>query len=304
MTAQQRTEAALPGRVRSEAAGGVLGRLWRNDAVRRFRRHRAAQVGAAVIAVMALLGLLAPVIAPYGPEEVDLAAAFQGPSARHLFGADSIGRDIFSRVLYGARYSLTIGLVSVGVGLLIGLPLGLLSGYRGGRFDAVVMRVVDILFSFPTILLALIVVTVFGTGLFKAMIAIGIAQMPVYARLTRAVVLKLRSLDYVEAAHALGARERRILAAHILPNAVGPIVVESTLQLASAILSAAYLGFLGLGAEPGTPEWGTMLSEGRNFLVAAPHVTIFPGLAIVFAILSLNLVGDGLRDALEPRLKR
>lgn len=272
--------------------------------IRRFRRHRAAQAGLVVILLFALVAIFANWIAPYGAEELDLSASLSGPSAAHWFGADSVGRDIFSRVIYGARYSLTVGFISVGVGLMIGVPIGLISGYRGGWLDAVVMRVVDILFSFPTILLALIVVTIFGTGLFKAMVAIGIAQMPIYARLTRAMVLKVRTLEFVEASRAVGGSDLRILWRHVLPNAVAPIIVESTLQLASAILSAAYLGFLGLGAEPGTPEWGTMLSEGRNFLAAAPHVTIYPGVTIIVVVLALNLFGDGLKDAFEPRLKR
>jgi peptide/nickel transport system permease protein len=278
--------------------------FWRGPTMRRFRRHRAAQVGAAVIGLFILIGLLAPLIAPYGEDALDLGASLRPPTADHWFGTDAVGRDIFSRVLYGARISLTIGLVSVGVGLLVGLPIGLVSGFRGSWLDALIMRIVDVLFAFPVILLALMVIAIFGSGLYNAMLAIGISQMPIYARLTRAVVLKVRVLDYVEAARAVGANDLRLLRRHVFPNSVSPLIVESTLQLASSILAAAYLGFLGLGAEPGTPEWGTMLADGRNFLQAAPHVTIFPGLAIVVVVLAFNLFGDGLRDALEPRLGR
>jgi peptide/nickel transport system permease protein len=272
--------------------------------MRRFRRHRAAQVGGVVIALFALLGLLAPLAAPYAEDALDLGSSLRPPSADHWFGTDAVGRDIFSRVLYGARISLTIGLVSVGVGMLVGLPIGLLSGFRGGWLDALIMRVVDVLFAFPVILLALMVIAIFGPGLYNAMLAIGISQTPVYARLTRAVVLKVRVQEYVEAARTLGASDSRLLWRHVFPNTASPLIVESTLQLASSILAAAYLGFLGLGAEPGTPEWGTMLADGRNFLQSAPHVTIFPGLAVVVVVLAFNLFGDGLRDALEPRLRR
>ena len=285
-----------------ETVGGA--RLWRHPAVRRFRRHRAAVVGAAVLSLTAVVAALAPILAPYPAEGLDLANALQPPSTAHLFGTDAVGRDVFSRVLYGAGISLTIGLVSVSVGVVVGLPIGLIAGFRGGWLDIVIMRVVDVLFAFPVIVLALMVIAVFGPGLYHAMVAIGLAQMPIYARLMRAMVLKVRVNDYVEAARALGASDGRVLVRHILPNAVAPLIVESTLQLATAILSAAYLGFLGLGAEPGTPEWGTMLADGRNFLQSGPHVTIFPGLAVVMVVLAFNLCGDGLRTALEPRLER
>ncbi|HEX2185677.1 MAG TPA: ABC transporter permease [Chloroflexota bacterium] len=295
---------ALVGGSSTTPEGAVASGFRQSPMMRRFRRHQGAQAGALVLLVFALLALLAPVMAPYSPEGLDLANSLQAPSAAHWFGTDAVGRDIFSRVLYGARISLTIGLVSVGVGVLVGLPTGLISGFRGGWLDAVIMRFVDILFSFPVILLALMVIAILGPGLYNTMLAIGIAQIPIYARLMRAMVLKVRVQDYVEAAHAVGASEPRILWRHVLPNAVSPIIVESTLQLATAILSAAYLGFLGLGAEPGTPEWGTMLADGRNFLQSAPHVTIFPGLAMVVVVLAFNVFGDGLRDALEPKLRR
>jgi ABC-type dipeptide/oligopeptide/nickel transport system permease subunit len=274
------------------------------EAIRRFRRHRAAVVGAAMLVATALVAVLAPVVAPYPAEGLDLANALQPPSAGHFFGTDVVGRDVFSRVLFGAGISLTIGFVSVAVGAVVGLPVGLVAGFWGGKLDIGLMRVVDVLFAFPVIVLALMVIAVFGPGLYNAMLAIGLAQMPIYARLTRAMVLKVRINDYVEAARCVGASDARLVTRHVLPNAVAPLIVESTLQLATAILSAAYLGFLGLGAEPGTPEWGTMLADGRNFLQVAPHVTIFPGLAVVALVLAFNLCGDGLRTALEPRLDR
>jgi ABC-type dipeptide/oligopeptide/nickel transport system permease subunit len=257
-----------------------------------------------VLVATAVVAALAPVVAPYPAEGLDLANALQAPSLAHVFGTDVVGRDVFSRVLYGAGISLTIGFVSVAVGLAVGLPLGLAAGFWGGKLDIALMRVVDVLFAFPVIVLALMVIAVFGPGLCNAMLAIGLAQMPIYARLTRAMVLKVRVNDYVEAARAVGASDGRLVTRHVLPNAIAPLIVESTLQLATAILSAAYLGFLGLGAEPGTPEWGTMLADGRSFLQVAPHVTIFPGLAVVALVLAFNLCGDGLRTALEPRLDR
>ena len=232
---------------------------------------------------------------------MQLGASLASPSRVHLFGTDSLGRDVLSQTIYGARVSLTIGFVSVGLALLGGVPLGALSGYAGGWLDRVAMRGVDVLVSFPTILLAIIVITIFGPGLVNAMIAIGIAQIPLYARLVRGAVLRVKALDYVAAARAVGSGDGRILWRHVLPNCPAPVLVQSTLFFATAILSAAYLGFLGLGAQPPTPEWGTMLSKARDFLRVAPHVSVFAGLTIMLTVLGLNLLGDGLRDVLDPR---
>lgn len=273
----------------------------RSPALRRLLRHRGAAAGGLVALLFVLIAGLAPWLAPYEPEAIRLGANFQPPSWRHPFGTDSLGRDVLSQVIYGARISLSIGFVSVALAMLGGVPVGAVAAYRGGWPDRLLMRGVDVLVSFPTILLAIIVITIFGPGLFNAMIAIGIAQVPLYARLTRGAVLRVKALDYVDAARAAGLSEWRILWRHIAPNCLPPLIVQSTLMFATAILSAAYLGFLGLGAQPPTPEWGTMLSKARDFLRVAPHVSIFPGLTIMVTVLGLNLLGDGLRDVLDPR---
>jgi peptide/nickel transport system permease protein len=266
----------------------------------RLARHRGACVGATVALGFALVALLAPWLAPYDPETIALAANLQAPSGGHPFGTDSLGRDVLSRTIWGARISLTIGVVSVALAMLGGVPLGALAAWRGGWADRTIMRAVDVLLSFPTILLAIVVITIFGPGLGHAMLAIGVAQVPLYARLTRAAVLRVKILSFVEAARAAGCGEWRLLARHVLPNCLPPLLVQSTLLFATAILSAAYLGFLGLGAQPPTPEWGTMLAKARDFLRTAPHVSIFPGVTIMLTVLGLNLLGDGLRDVLEP----
>ncbi|MGF3499634.1 MAG: ABC transporter permease, partial [Candidatus Methanosuratincola sp.] len=226
------------------------------------------------------------------------------PSWQHPLGTDELGRDILSRIIYGTRISLTIGIVSVAVGLSLGVVLGAFSGYYGGWLDILIMRFIDIMMSFPTILLAIIVVTILGPGLYNAMVAVGVAQVPLYSRLVRGMILKLKGEDYVQAARALGANNFRIVSHHILPNCISPLLVQATLNIASAILSAAALGFLGLGAQPPTPEWGTMLSKGRLYMRVAPHISIFPGLAIMMTVLAFNLFGDGLRDALDPQMGR
>jgi ABC-type dipeptide/oligopeptide/nickel transport system permease subunit len=278
--------------------------LGASPAWRRFRRHRGAQVGLGVVLFFALLALFAPVVAPHSPTDADLAQRLAPRSASHWLGMDQQGRDLLSRIIYGGRVSLVIGVIAVGVAAVIGLPIGAVAGYRGGWIGQVLMTLIDILLSFPAILVAIIIVALFGPGIRNAMIAIGVSQMPVYARLIRGEVIKLRSETFVEAARAIGLSERRVLLRHVLPNAVGPIIVQSTLNLAGAILSAAYLGFLGLGAQPPTPEWGAMLSDGRTYLRTAPHVAIYPGLAVMLVVLGFNLFGDGLRDALDPRATR
>jgi peptide/nickel transport system permease protein len=267
-------------------------------------RHKGGVVGLAVILGFFALAIAAPLLTPYGEDAIDLAASLKAPSFAHWFGTDALGRDILSRCLFGARISLTIGLISVGIGTVLGLPVGAVSGFAGGQLDRLLMRGVDILMAFPPILLAIIVISIAGPGLSNAMIAIGVAQMPVYARLMRASTLKTREELYVEAARASGAPELMVLARHVVPNSLTPVIVQGTLSLASAILSAAYLGFLGLGAQPPTPEWGTMLSKGRDFLQSAPWASIFPGLFIMFSVLGFNLFGDGLSNALDPKFTR
>ena len=268
---------------------------------RRLARHGGARFGAAVALAFAMVAVLAPWVAPYDPEAIALGINLLGPSWNHPFGTDSLGRDVLSRTIWGARISLTIGFVSVGLAMVGGVPLGALSAWTGGWTDRLLMRAVDVLVSFPTLLLAIVVITIFGPGLGHAMLAIGLAQVPLYARLTRAAVLRVKVQNFVEAARASGAGEWRIVLRHVLPNCLPPLLVQSTLLFATAILSAAYLGFLGLGAQPPTPEWGTMLAKARDFLRTAPHVSIFPGLTILLVVLGLNLLGDGLRDVLDPQ---
>ena len=273
------------------------------DSVKRLAKNRTALVGLITIGAFLLAGLLAPVIAPYDPYDPHLPSKLARPSSEHVLGCDELGRDLLSRILYGARISLFIGTISVSLGLLVGAPLGAISGFYGGKVDLIIQRFIDILMAFPGILLAIMVVSVLGVGLWNAMIAIGVVSIPVYTRLVRGSVLAIREQEYVQAARAIGASDARIILRHIVPNALGPIIVQSSLQVASAILWAAGLGFLGLGARPPLPEWGAMLSRGRVFIRVAPHATIFPGLAIMLSVLGFNLLGDGLRDLLDPRLR-
>ncbi|HDI11431.1 MAG TPA: ABC transporter permease [Candidatus Acetothermia bacterium] len=273
------------------------------DIFKRLRRHRLAMVGLLIIVGFTLMALLAPWISPYDPLRGSLRKRLQPPSREHPLGCDELGRDLLSRIIYGARISLSIGVVSVGIGLLLGVPLGALSGYFGGTVDILTQRLVDIMMAFPGILLAIIIVAVLGPGLWNAMLAVGIASVPSFVRVVRGSVLELREREFIEAARALGTGHLNVIWRHILPNCIAPLIVLSTLQFASSILWAAGLGFLGLGAQPPTPEWGTMLGRARIYMRAAPHVTTFPGMAIMLAVLGFNLLGDGLRDALDPRLR-
>ncbi len=275
-----------------------LRRVWTQ-----FRRSLVGLLGLGIIVGFLLIGLLAPRIAPHDPYEVDFEASLRRPSAGHPFGQDELGRDVASRIIYGARISLVIGVIAVAIGIAVGVPLGALSGYYGGWPDLLTQRVVDIMLAFPGILLAIVIVAVLGVGLPQAMIAIGIVSIPVYARLVRAQTLAVRNQEFVEAARALGAGVGRIVARYILPNALPVIIVQSTLQVASAILTAAALGFLGLGAQPPAAEWGAMLSAARQYLRLAPHAVTVPGLAIMITVLGFNLLGDAVRDALDPRMR-
>jgi peptide/nickel transport system permease protein len=276
--------------------------LW-SDAFNRLRRNRAAVLGGIVVGLVALLALMAPLVAPFDPIKVNASEALQGPSLSHPFGTDQFGRDIFTRVLYGGQLSLRIGLVSVGIASLFGVSLGLLAGYFGGWVGSIIMRLVDMLLAFPGILLALAVVAILGPSLINVMIAVGIANIPQYTRLVRASVLSIKSSVYVEAARVIGCGDSRIMVQHILPNALASVIVMATLGVAGAILTGAGLSFLGLGVQPPTPEWGAMLSGGRDHLRNSWWITTFPGIAIMVTVLAINLLGDGLRDALDPRQK-
>lgn len=283
------------------------GGLW-SDAWRRLRRNPGAVIGFCLVALFVVVAVFAPLIAPEDPRAGDLSrlggACCPGPSAEHLFGVDQQGRDELSRIVYGARFSLLIGVVSVAVGLSLGLVLGSIAGYMGGIVDSVIMRLTDIMLSIPGLLLAIGIVAMLGPGLFQIMIAVGATQVPIFARLMRGSILAQRENDFVLAARAIGVPKRTILAAHILPNAISPVIVQGTLALATAIIDVAGLGFLGLGPQdPSTPEWGTMLTDTTRYLQTAPHLAIIPGVAIIISVLGFNLIGDGLREALDPKLR-
>ncbi|MGH8932353.1 MAG: ABC transporter permease [Egibacteraceae bacterium] len=278
---------------------------WR-DAWERLRRNPGAIVGAVVLATFVALAVFAPLIAPYDPGEqvAGLAATPPGPSAEHLFGLDDQGRDVFSRVVYGARFSLLIGIVSVAVGLSGGMALGAVAGTAGGITDTVIMRLMDILLSIPSLLLAIGLVTLLDRGLVQVMVAVGIVNIPVFARLLRGTMLGVRESDYVLAARAVGTPRGRLLLTHILPNSIAPVIVQATLATATAIVDVAGLSFLGLGpADPGLPEWGKILADNFTRMQASPHLVFFPGFAIVLSVLAINLIGDGLREAIDPRLR-
>ena len=269
--------------------------------LRAFLRHRGGVIGACLVFLFLLVALLADVVAPHDPLRQDLTNRLKPPSAEHLLGTDDFGRDVLSRVIHGSRVSLRLGIVAVLVALLVGGTIGLLAGYYGGAFDLLGMRVMDLMLAFPSILLSIVVVAILGPSLTNAMIAVGIMAVPQYARIVRGSVLAVRGLEYVQASRALGAADPRILARAILPNVTGPIIVTASLGLATAILDAAGLSFLGLGAQPPIPEWGSMLSQGRELVLVAPWVLTAPGVAVFLAVLGFNLVGDALRDLLDPR---
>ena len=274
----------------------MLGEIWRQ-----FRKQRLALVGGGILLVLLLMALLAPLLAPHDPLAQDLYKRLQPPSADHWLGTDDFGRDILSRIIYGSRISLRIGLLAISLALTFGTLFGLVAGYRGGVADMIIMRLMDLMLAFPSILLAIAIVAVIGPGIENAILAVSIVMVPQFARLVRSSVLIVREATYVEAARALGATESRLLFYSILPNCTAPLIVQATLGLGTAILDAAGLSFLGLGAQPPVPEWGAMLSGGRELLLQAPWVMTFPGLAIFAVVLGLNLFGDGLRDALDPK---
>jgi len=273
------------------------------DALRRLLRNKLAIVGMLIMGLFLLAAILAPVVAPYDPIQQELAMRRRPPSQEHLLGRDDLGRDILSRVIYGSRLSLQVGVMSVGFAIVIGAVIGAVSGYVGGWIDHLTMRLMDIMLAFPALLLAIAIVTILGPGLINMLYAIGIVSIPAYARVVRASVLSAKEQDYVLAARAVGVPPARILFRNIFPNCLTPLIVQGTLGIGTAILDAAGLSFLGLGAQPPQPEWGAMLGQGRYAMFTAPHIVVFPGLAIMLTVLGFNLLGDGLRDALDPKLR-
>lgn len=279
----------------------MAGDIWR-----RLLRNKMAVLGLIILTLLALSAIFADFIADYDTKVIaqDVVNRLQKPSAQHWFGTDEFGRDIFARIIHGGRVSLVVGLISISVSLVIGGCLGAFAGYYGGKVDNIIMRVMDIFLAIPSILLAITIVAALGTNLVNVMLAIGISYIPNFARIVRASVMSVKDQEFVESSRAIGASNATIIFREVIPNCMAPIIVQATLSVAGAILSTASLSFIGLGVQPPSPEWGAMLSGGRNFLRDAVHLTLFPGLAIVITILALNLLGDGLRDALDPRLKQ
>lgn len=277
--------------------------LWR-DVWYSLRRNVPAMVSLVVIVLLALVAIVtyvAPDILPYDPYQQDLSHSFEAPSAEHWFGTDQQGRDILCRILVGSQISLTVGLLSVAISLTIGVTLGAVAGYKGGVVDTVIMRVMDMMLAIPSILLAIAFMAALGQGIDKAIVAIGLVSIPEYARIVRSQVLAVKQSDYVAAARVIGDSDVTIIFRHVLPNVLPSIIVRATLGISSAILDAAALGFLGLGVQPPAAEWGDMLGRGRNYIFSAPHAMIFPGLAITVTVLAFNLLGDGIRDAIDPK---
>ncbi|WP_163100571.1 ABC transporter permease [Peribacillus alkalitolerans] len=267
-------------------------------------QNKAAMVGACIVAFYMLIALFAPILAPYDPYEINLPNKLQPPSFEHWMGTDDKGRDILSRIIYGSRLSMGVGFASVFFGAMFGITMGLIAGYYGKWVDSIISRILDVMLAFPGILLALAIISALGPSLINVTIAVGAFSVPLFARIVRGSTLEVKKLEYIDAIRSLGANDATIIFKHILPNIMSPIIVQGTLRLATAILSAAGLSFLGLGAQPPSSEWGTMLSSGRDFLFSAPHMALFPGLTISVLVLGFNIFGDGLRDALDPRMKK
>jgi len=274
------------------------------EAWQSFYRNKLALIGLAIVIFFIILALIAPVIAPYSYKEQVLTDRMQAPSSKHWFGTDDFGRDIFSRVIYGARISLWVGFSSVLGSVVVGTMLGIVAGYYGRWVDAIISRIFDIMLAFPSILLAIAVVAILGPSLQNALIAIAIVNIPNFGRLVRSKVLSVKQDEYIMAARAIGMKDSRILFRHILPNSISPVIVQASLAIATAIIEAAALGFLGMGAQAPTPEWGKMLADSKNYLMQAPWTLFFPGMAIMLTVLGFNLMGDGLRDAMDPKMKQ
>ncbi|TBL76464.1 nickel transporter permease [Paenibacillus thalictri] len=271
--------------------------------IRRFKKNKRAIAGGWMVAIFVIVAVFARWLAPYDPFEQNMEVILNLPSFSHPFGTDEYGRDILSRVMYGAQISLMVGIFGVIISALFGVALGTISGYFGGKTDMLIMRLIDIFMAFPSFLLALAIVSVLGPGMVNVMLAIGIFSVPTFARISRSSVLAVNNKEYIEAARSMGSGHIRIIFKHIIPNSIAPIIVLSTMRIATAILTASGLSFLGMGAQPPTPELGAMLSTGREFLRSAPHVSTIPGLAIMFIVLAFNMLGDGIRDALDPKMK-
>ncbi|MDD5800073.1 MAG: ABC transporter permease [Coriobacteriales bacterium] len=272
-----------------------------------LRGNKAALISLVVIAVLVVIAIvttLFPQVLPYDPYEQDLSASFQAPSAAHWFGTDQQGRDIFCRILVGTRISLSVGLLAVAISLVIGVTLGAIAGYKGGIVDTIIMRIMDMMLAIPSILLAIAFMAALGKGIDKAVVAIGLVSIPEYARIVRSQILSVKENDYVAAARVIGDKDSVIIMRHVLPNVAPSIIVRATLGISGAILDCAALGFLGLGVQPPAAEWGDMLGRGRNYIFSAPYTMIFPGLAITVTVLAFNLLGDGLRDAFDPKARR
>lgn len=278
--------------------GNQLRRMWYS-----FCKRKVAVLGLVIVLIYIIVAIFAPLMAPYDPVKQDLANMLQTPGPKHLLGTDEMGRDILSRIIYGARISMKVGFYAVGVAFVIGIPLGIFAGYFGGKVDLLIMRAMDVLLAFPGILLSIVFVSVLGPNLDNAILSVGIYTVPNFARMARGETLALRNSEFIEAARAMGSGDIRIVFSHILINIVSPMIVMGTLSFGTAIITTSGMGFLGIGAQPPTPEWGAMLSSGRQYLLVAPHVTTYTGLAILFLVLGLNLLGDGLRDVLDPKMK-
>ncbi|GAC1316971.1 MAG: ABC transporter permease [Chloroflexota bacterium] len=285
------------------ATASVIGRVARSSFLRRFRRNGIGMAGAIIVLMCVLVAILAPILAPYGPEETHPNWKLFWPNEYFLLGTDEFGRDILSRIIFGARISLQVGLLSVALALVIGASAGALAGFFGGWVDGAVMRSMDVLFAFPAILLAIGILAILGTGLANAILAIGIVYAPAFARLARASVLQLRDMEFVQAARVVGLGPFALLVRHVMPNTLAPLIVQTSFSLSTAILTEAALSFLGLGTPPSIPSWGSMLSASRRFVELDPWPAIVPGVAIMLLVLGFNLFGDGLRDVLDPRLR-
>lgn len=277
--------------------------LWKMT-LHSLKDSKAAMAGFAILCLMILIALFAPLIMPYDYSASDMSNTFTSPSAAHLFGTDDLGRDILSRLIYGTRYSLSLGIISTLIAAIMGTAIGAAAGYYGGRMDNALMRFLDIFQAIPSLLLCIMLAAVAGNGFINTVIAISISSAPGFSRMSRAAILNIRNMEYLEAASSINCGSMRIILKHVLPNALSPLIVQFTMGVANAILFAASLSYIGLGVQPPTPEWGSMLSAGRNYIRRYPYMVISPGICIMFAVFSLNVLGDGLRDALDPKLKK